>query len=59
MTKEQTTIRQFTLRITEDMYQDAKKEADEIGSSLNSYILLMIRLGIKAYRGKLIIHLEE
>lgn len=53
--KTQTAIHQTTIRISEKLFQDSKKEADLIGSSHNSYIALMIKLGMKVYNSDTVI----
>lgn len=58
MEREQTTIRQLTVRMTEGMFQETKEEADQIGSSHNSFIMMMIKLGLKTYNADVIIQKE-
>lgn len=42
-------VKQITLRISDKLYEETKKEADEIGSSYNSFLLTLIALGRKVY----------
>ena len=46
---EENRIRQMTLRISEEFYDETKKEADKIGSSYNSFLLMLMSLGMKIY----------
>lgn len=46
---EENNIKQMTLRITERLFEETKKEADQIGSSHNSFLLTLIALGMKVY----------
>ncbi len=55
---EKTPSRQFTLRIPDEVFEKTKIKADEIGSSHNSFINILIDLGLKLYDGKVVIRRE-
>lgn len=42
-------IVQYTIRFPNEVLEEIKKESNEIGSSLNSYILVLIDLGRKSF----------
>ena len=52
---EENRIKQITLRISEEFYDETKKEADKIGSSYNSFLLMLMSLGMKIYNSDEII----
>ena len=49
MAGEENGIRQMTLRLSDRLYEETKMRADNIGSSHNSYLLMLISLGMKVY----------
>ena len=53
--RKDTDVHQLTMRMSEKLFQDSKMEADLIGSSHNSYMVLMMKLGMKVYNGTAII----
>ena len=48
-------IKQITVRISDDLFNEIKKEADQIGSSCNSLMMVLMKLGLKVYNGKVTI----
>lgn len=48
-------IKQITMRIPEKFLEEIKEEADQIGSSCNSLMMVLLKLGLKAYNGEVII----
>ena len=56
--REQVT-KQITFRISEPLYEKTKLASEEIGSSHNSFLLMLVSMGLKAYNGKYIIHQKE
>lgn len=53
--REQVSVRQMTLRISNNLFEETQQEADAIGSSQNSFICMMIKLGLKVYNGQVVI----
>lgn len=49
-------IKQITMRIPEGFLEEIKIEADQIGSSCNSLMMVLLKLGLKAYNGDISIH---
>lgn len=47
--------KQFTMRIPESVFEETKKEAAFIGSSHNSYLMMLIHLGRKVYNSSVMI----
>lgn len=45
-------LKQITFRISESLFERTKKEAESIGSSHNSFLLVMLQLGLKVYNGE-------
>lgn len=52
-------IKQLTIRLPENVFEDTKKEAEECGASHNSYLMMLIHLGRKVYNSNTVITLEE
>lgn len=52
-------VKQMTLRISKKLHEESKEAADKIGCSHNSFLALMINMGMKAYNGKYIIHSQN
>ena len=48
-------IKQITMRIPEKFLEEIKEEADQIGSSCNSLMMVLLKLGLKDYNGEVII----
>lgn len=55
MSEEKIAAHQLTVRMAEELFQETKMEADKIGSSHNSYLMLMIKLGMKLYNSEITI----
>ena len=48
-------IKQITVRIPEKFFDEIKEEADPIGSSCNSLMMVLMNLGLKVYKGDVVI----
>lgn len=48
-------IAKRTLRIEEGLYSQIKQEADRINSSYNSFLMVLIALGLKVYKSDVVI----
>ena len=55
---EQTTL-SFSIRISESLHGDIKAEAEQINSSMNSFMMVLLKLGLQTYQGRYVIHLEQ
>lgn len=48
-------VTERTLRIDNKLYKKVKKEADSIGSTYNSFLMVLISLGLKVYKSDVVI----
>lgn len=53
------TVITTSVRIAEQLYNEIQEICAENGISLNGALLMLLRLGIKAYGGKFIVSSEE
>ena len=47
--REQKVSQQVTVRMPEDLYESIKAEAEQIGSSFNSFLMVLVSMGMKVY----------
>lgn len=52
-------LKQITLRLPEDVYQDLIRRGDAINCSVNSMIMLLVHLGLKIYDGQAVIQVTQ
>lgn len=48
-------VTERTLRIDNKLYKKVKNEADSIGSTYNSFLMVLISLGLKVYKSDVVI----
>ena len=53
------TMKQISLRLPEELYEELSKRGDKINCSTNSMIMFLIHLGLKIYDGDAVIHQSE
>lgn len=52
-------MKQISLRLPEELYEELSKRGDKINCSTNSMIMFLIHLGLKIYDGDAVIHQSE
>ena len=52
-------ILSFSIRISDNLHGEIKQEAEQINSSLNSFMMVLLKLGLKTYQGKIIVQVER
>lgn len=46
-------IKQITIRIPENFFNEIKEEADLIGSSCNSLMMILLKFGLRVYNSEI------
>ena len=52
-------MKQISLRLPEELYDELSRRGEKINCSTNSVIMILIHLGLKIYDGEAVIHQSQ
>lgn len=52
-------MKQISLRLPEELYDELSRRGEKINCSTNSMIMILIHLGLKIYDGEAVIHQSQ